>query len=444
MKNLSVVKYRQDETLRMKTANSRADNILKATKQGIVTDSFINNREGENFAFTDTSLPEDLKKIVTVNDKNTGKQLLTMISVPLGVLGVGTLVTGILASTHKKKLTPELAQKTGVAKVFRSVKKLFTDSEKGPIVPPNINIKTENQYATYEALRDPSLKKLLGVMAVFTFSSAAFVLKNTTDGLKEIWVKKKDADIQRNYQEKMIDIETRSFAGKKQVARHLLDKNANMLNIFNKSRNIFFAGNKKPKKSSEKQSIGLSNVLIGVGAIAASVFFIKNTLKNIRKINKTIEIAISKESHAGKKSSSWGTTHEMYGNKDGKPTVFAYLDDVQGHLYNMVMNPSKFTGRLAASIAAVAGTSYTGAKFVEANKEVQVKKVNTETDLDMHDKLVRVELKNFMIKKEIAVKPLTDEYKEFASRGSANVKTLKTRFNGIMDEIKNGPPFIYD
>ncbi|HSA06173.1 MAG TPA: hypothetical protein P5556_03235 [Candidatus Gastranaerophilales bacterium] len=425
----------------------RPDKALKAVQKGFITDTYINGRENEDSVFINSSLPKELKKNYDKDNRNAEKTFISMAGIPLGVLGAGALATGALAGFYKKKLNPEAIENGFVSKIFRGVKKIFNDNEKGPILPPNINIKTESQYAAYEALRDPSLKKILGAMAVITFSSAAFVLKNTVDGMKEIWVKKREADIQRNFQENMIDIETRSFSGKKQIVRYLTDEKTKELDTINKAQNISFAGNKQDKESFNSQSkplTSLPGIGIAVGAVAASVFLIKKTMKNIRTIGQIIDDAAQKTSSSGVKESSWAPAHEMYGNKNGKPTVFAYLDDVSGHLYNMIMNPSKFTGSLFAGLATVSGLGYAGSKFVEAHKETQVKKANAETDLNMHDKLVGVELKNFITKKEVAVKPLIDEYKILSGKDFSNKENLKLKYNGIIEEIKNGPPFIYD
>ncbi len=450
------IKYRNDEALKAQSSNSRVDKVMKANKQGIVTDTFINNKESENSIFKDTPMPDDLEKIYKKSDqfteqkdKSAEKQFLAMIGVPLGVLGAITVTTGIMARVFKRKLNPEAVGKDGaLSKIVRGIRNLFTDTEKGPLIPRQLNINTETGFVTYEALRDPSLKNLLGATAVFSFSSAAFVLKNTVDGLKDIWVKQNEADIKRDFQEKMIDIETRSFSGKKQTVRYLLDTKTKELDSINKSRNIFFAGNKReePENKDSESGINPAYILAGIAAIGTSVFLIRKTLKNIREIGKLIKESTSKlDEQEGKKTgSSWASAHTMYGDPSGKPTVFGFLNDASGHVYNMFINPGQFTGLLAAGMSAIAGIAYAGSKFVEGNREIQVKKANARINLDMHDKLVPVELKNFLEKKEVAVSPLIDDYKTYSQSHSEDIEGLKSKYSGIMNEIKNGPPFIYD
>ncbi len=504
------IQFRQDEALKAKNSNPRADRMIKTTKKGIVTETFINNRYKDGSAFNETPLPDDLINIKKPDSNGSEKHFFAMIGVPLGILGAGTLFTGVLASVYRRKLAPESIQNASMdgflSRIAKSARNLLSSSEKGPPLGMNINIQTESQFATYEALRDPNLKKILGAMAVFTFSSAAFALKNTVDGLKEIWVKKKEADIQRDFQEKMINIETRSFSGKKQLVRYLLNTKSQELDSINQAKQIAFSANKTeqgPGQKNQKSGPGILHLLAGGAAIAASVMLIRHTMKNIRKIGTLIENAVAKEkrqfeeSLAGKTEKAlagdkkefstekmawelsrrkfsnaearellektkfsdetraaiqhqveennavYANPHKMYG-VPGKATLYTYIDDVSGHLYNMIMNPSKFTASLFTGLTAVTSLGYAGTKFVEANKEVQVKKVNAQTDLDMHDKLVAVELKNFLTKKEASVSPLISDYKTYSDKNPDDTPSLKSKYNSIMDEIKNGPPFIYD
>jgi len=460
------IKYRNDETLRSRNGSSR-DKIQQVNKQGIVTDTFLINKERENSVFRDTPLPEDLRKYYNSSAENNRenarssgkaendpieKHFYSMVGVPLGVLGTVALATGIASRIVKRKFAPEVIEKASengaVSKITRGITKLFTDKEKGPIVPRQININSPEGFATYEALRDPSLKNLLGAAAILTYSTTALVMRNTVDGLKDIWVKKNEADIQRNFQENMIDIETRSFSGKKQTVRYLLDKNTKELDRINKEKNISFQGNKKDKEEKETLISGMNPVhlLAGAATIGGSILLMRKTVKNIREIGETIKKVVEKTSATmgEKKGSSWSEANAIYGDKSGKPTVFGFLNDEHGHIYNMFVTPGKFTGKLAGFVSGVAGLGYVGSKFVEGNKEIQVKKANAKIDLDLHDKLVPVELKNFKKKKEVAVKPLFDDYKNYTDKHSEDSAGIKSKYNSIMDEIKNGPPFIYD
>ena len=51
--------------------------------------------------------------------------------------------------------------------------------------------------------------------------------QNLFDGYKEIWVKRKEADIQKNLQENLVAVETQAFSGKMQIIRSMLSKYTN-------------------------------------------------------------------------------------------------------------------------------------------------------------------------------------------------------------------------
>ncbi len=462
---------------------------LNKGQKGYVTDNLIINRDKTHPLLSSPELPTDLTK-PKKDDKSGEKTLLKMVGAPLGILGAGVLVTA------------------GVASMFRGgqLKKFISKlpvGERPPNIGTNTNLLNESELATYRLIRNPSVKSLLGAAAVYTFGAGALVLKNTVDGIKEIWVKQKEANIQRNYQEGMIDIENRSFSGKKQIIRYMLNKNEKELGNFNKMHNVSFTGNRetpKADKNTEQTKIKPSHLLIGALAIAGSAVLIALSFKNIRRMGKDIkdsaenirgtfanrlkqaeinpkpeelDTVADRLSHQfinldliqpdrvsgilkqtklsddlqqailTKVTSPYAKTHPSQGI-DGKRTVFSIVNDASGFLYDFIMEPNKIKGALFAGLASITGLGYVGTKFVEANKEVQVEKAKADIDLDMNDKLVRVQLKNFKTKKESAVNPLIRNYKGYAKHAGTPKEVLKTTYNGIFDEIKNGPPFVYD
>ena len=52
------------------------------------------------------------------------------------------------------------------------------------------------------------------------------------------------------------------------------------------------------------------------------------------------------------------------------------------------------------------------------------------------------ELRNFKSKKDAAIKPLVDEFYKQLQNGK-DKEELKTMAENILNEIKNGPPFVY-
>ncbi len=448
--------------------------VLNKGQKGYVTDNLIINRDNTAPLLSSPHLPDDLTKPGEKEEKNTEKTLLNMVAVPLGALGISAIITGLLAADFGKK-SRQLAK-----------------GEVPPPLPRLTQLTKETEYAVFEFLRGPSKKTILGAMGVFAVSSAAFVLKNTVDGIKEIWVKQKTADIHRNYQEEMIEIENRSFSGKKQIIRYMLNKNERELNNFNKMNNISFKGNKEnPEKKEKPGNEGLKPLylLIGAVAVAASAFLIRHTMKNIRKIGEEIESfnaqerikkadslkgsrdekKIEKELTDGgfegdeleatvrntgltterqeallrKITRKYAEPPDFYGER-GKPAYTPNINDISGHIYNAIVHPDPLKTRLFFALTSLAGVSYAGTKFVEANKEVQVEKAKADIDLDMNDKLVRVQLENFRTKKQSAANPLIEDYKKYAKHPETPKAVLRTAYNGIFDEIKNGPPFVYD
>ena len=94
-----------------------------------------------------------------------------------------------------------------------------------PDLAVNMNIKEEPHFALYRAIRDPNTKNLLGAAAVVVMSGITLISKNFVEGAKEIWLKKKEADIEKDLQEQLIEVETNSFSGKLNVVNELLNKN---------------------------------------------------------------------------------------------------------------------------------------------------------------------------------------------------------------------------
>ncbi len=93
-------------------------------------------------------------------------------------------------------------------------------------------------------------------------------------------------------------------------------------------------------------------------------------------------------------------------------------------------------------ISGVSALAYGGKALTEAVKDVQVKKYNAETELDLQKRLVSTELRNFKAKKESAIEPLCEEFFIQKAKGKSQ-EELKIIADNILFEIKNGPPFVY-
>lgn len=109
----------------------------------------------------------------------------------------------------------------------------------------------------------------------------------------------------------------------------------------------------------------------------------------------------------------------------------------------MLIEPdNKQFQQLFFGTTALAAVSYGGKLIGDAIKEVQVKKINAQTEIDLQQRLVSTELRNFKSKKDAAVKPLVDEFYKQVDEGKPK-EQLKTMAENILLEIKNGPPFVY-
>ncbi|MBR1460914.1 hypothetical protein IJ596_04705, partial [bacterium] len=98
---------------------------------------------------------------------------------------------------------------------------------------------------------------------------------------------------------------------------------------------------------------------------------------------------------------------------------------------------------LFSGITGITALGYGGKLAGDALKEVQVKKINAETELNLQQRLVSTELRNFKSKKDAAISPLVKEFYKQVDSKKRTKEELKTMAENILLEIKNGPPFVY-
>ena len=133
----------------------------------------------------------------------------------------------------------------------------------------------------------------------------------------------------------------------------------------------------------------------------------------------------------------------MGGSGRNKITYFSHVNDYLSFFYDWLMNPKNPQFKnLFFGIAGISALAYAGEAAAEAVKEVQVKKYNAEIELDLQNRLVSTELRNFKAKKESAIEPLCDEFFIQKEQGKSK-EELKIIADNILFEIKNGPPFVY-
>lgn len=385
-----------------------------------------------------------------------------------------------------------------------SKKKLDSTSEYLlPGITRNHCINNEIHQSIFSMVQSPNRKTILAAIGVITLGSMAFLGKTFIDGFKDVWIKKREADIQKDLQEKLIAVETQSFSGKMQIIR-------SMLSVKAKTFSTNFCGKKQEDKDSGKLPFLIGGAtllaLLGFGYfsmrnIRKSDEFIKKGLDNTKKgldniinefncgkginnvqahngeilsgkaaykhvIENMLESIYAKpcevENYVNKmnlpqsekeefikhlKSSMNQATEKVNsaigGSGRNKITYFSHVNDYLSFFYDWLMNPKNPQFKnLFFGISLVSALAYGGKTASEAIKDVEVKKYNAQTELDLQKRLVSTELRNFKAKKESVIEPLCEEFETRKSEG-AKPEELKVIADNILFEIKNGPPFVY-
>lgn len=484
------------ETLRQQRNLTRSQKRTSTeTKEGVLVNNFIKDKDCPECA---VNLNDTMDTLVISNNSvmpeklyekdKARKSLVPISALALGVMGVIAGVAGLVHHASKINLTMEELKR----------------------VPPtvrNVAINSETTQALYRIVECPNYKTIQAGVGVFALTAMAFMGKTFFDGFKDVWVRKKEADIQKNLQEKLINIETQSFAGKIQITRSMLSKKAIELGRYlnynpQKTRNetfkaLMFKGANNAEKENEKQS-GLKYVLLGFGTLAGIVGlgflslrlmtkskkhlekFIQETNAEIAKVVKNstsktkeqdmaslenlFKTAETKEDDIRKfmEQLDWSDKEEFItriskeinkstvdaniycgGGKTPKPTFYSHVDDYRAFFYNYLLDTDNKQFRaLFLGTTGLTAVGYGGKLAGDAIKEVQVKKLNADTEAELQQRLVSTELRNFKSKKDSAIQPLVDEFYKQVQEGKPK-EELKVMAENILLEIKNGPPFVY-
>lgn len=465
------------------------------TREGVLVNSFIKDCPECSVNLNDTCdslvISENAKMPKRLYEKETSKEKSIL---PISLLTVGVMATIALLSAFIRRNT--------------KINLKIANEKRLPATTRNVALNDETHQALYQMIQSPTRKTIHAGIGVLTLTAMAFMGKTFFDGFKDVWVKKKEADIQKNMQEQLIDIETQSFAGKIQITRSMLSKRANEFNQYfsedngkilpNFGKQLAFKGlNKDNNKSNENN---WTYFLLGAGTLASIIGLGYLSLKNLSKskdlLNKAVKETEIKISDIVKKSTS-STINEdkklleaylqsidadgntikehlsgLNWNKDEvsdfvqklvkksetsttkvnetiggdgtpKPTFYSHVDDYRAFLYNWLLDTdNKQFKQLFFGITGLTALSYGGKLVGDAIKDVQVKKMNAKTEVELQNRLVSTELRNFKSKKEAAIQPLVDEFYKQIRNGKPK-EELKVMADNILFEIKNGPPFVY-
>ena len=478
---------------------------INTTKEGVVVNSFVKDNEvnlsnlKDTFVISDdATLPSQLYKDYQIVDK----KLLPLSTVALGVMGAIAGLTGFVR--YSAKASKNLAKEKWL-----------------PAVTRNVNLSKETSQVIYQMVQSPNSKTFIAGAGVLTLSAMAFMGKTFFDGYKDIWVKRKEANIQKNLQENLIAVETQSFSGKMQIIRSMLSKYTKEFEGFlnppeekpdtpfgRKTFEQFAFGNRHSEalaeESPQKANAGWGNILLGIGTLAGIVGLGFLSLKNLTKskihlqesleqTKKAIE-QIVKTSKNETKSADRENLEHMFveiensrgikefvkeqisalnwtkeeksefekkiiekietsttkvnpnigGDGTPKPAFNSFVDDYKAFFYNWLLDTSNPQfGLLFGGVTAITAIGYGGKLAGDALKDVQVKKINAQTELDLQKRLVSTELRNFKAKKDSAINPLVKEFYKQVDSGKRTKDELKTMAENILFEVKNGPPFVY-
>ena len=271
---------------------------ISELKEGVVVNNLIKDRDMFSSALTpdidnmydSLVIPDKTVKPDTFEnkdykhkEKSLQRSLAPLLATTVGVFG---LLAGSMFALKKS------------AEIKKNLKPWQTLQE----ITKHVSVNDEPHLAMLLMIRDPNYRNVMGALGVFVLSSIGFVGKNYVDGIKEIWVRKKQADVQRNLQEQLIEVETKSFSGKMQILRNMLAEKARELNNILHKNNVgnenttfkkFISFKNSQTAASETNSKEKQNTLIaaaGVGlstAVVAGLGFL--AMKNLQSAAKTCE-----------------------------------------------------------------------------------------------------------------------------------------------------------
>ena len=214
MINVETIKINERNSQYTKNENLKINNTL----QGVLVNSHLRTPACyDKFSFEDIEdslLISKSKKYYSSNNKleyknstfDTKKALTPLFAGTAAIAGGCFMLSNCLKKSSKNLLNTK-------------------NFEHLPDLAINMNIREEPQFAIYRAIRDPNFANIIGAAGVFIMSGITLACKNFVDGTKEIWIKKRNADIEKNLQENLISVDRDTFSGKLKVVNDMMNKN---------------------------------------------------------------------------------------------------------------------------------------------------------------------------------------------------------------------------
>ena len=214
-------------------------------------------------------LPEKLEEI----EKKSDKSLFKLAAVSLTSMGILGGFTYLMKNFAQKKM--------------ESTKEYLL-----PGITRNHCINNEIDQSIFSMIQSPNRRTILSAVGVITLSAMAFLAKTFIDGYRDVWIKQREADIQKNLQEKLIAVETQAFSGKIQIIRSMLSSKAKLfaenLKPNFKGVNVKDEEIKANQKNTKMNSLAFGALTL-MGIVALGYFSIRNIRKSDELIKKGIK-----------------------------------------------------------------------------------------------------------------------------------------------------------
>ncbi len=210
---------------------------------------------------SEVELPKKLNEIETSKDKS----IYYLAGLSIGVMSILGGFTLLMKNFSKERLN--------------TTKEFLL-----PGITRNHCINNEIHQSIFSMIQSPNRKTILSAIGVIVLGSMAFLAKTFIDGFRDVWIKQKEADIQKKLQENLIEVERQSFSGKIEIIRSIL---SNKAKIF--SENLQPAFKKNKKEVSENKNSNIPFALAGILSLSSILSLGYFSMRNIRKSEEFIK-----------------------------------------------------------------------------------------------------------------------------------------------------------
>lgn len=210
---------------------------------------------------SEVELPKKLNEIETSKDKS----IYYLAGLSIGVMSILGGFTLLMKNFSKERLN--------------TTKEFLL-----PGITRNHCINNEIHQSIFSMIQSPNRKTILSAIGVIVLGSMAFLAKTFIDGFRDVWIKQKEADIQKKLQENLIEVERQSFSGKIEIIRSIL---SNKAKIFSENLQPSFKKNKKD--ITENKNSNISFALAGILSLSSILSLGYFSMRNIRKSEEFIK-----------------------------------------------------------------------------------------------------------------------------------------------------------